>query len=90
MVWVTLSKERFPMGEYHKLNDRKFGLCQILEKLGSNAYRIELPDDLCISNVFNVQHLTHFYGDNLSLRISSSQEGEFDVELVSDQDGLGD
>jgi hypothetical protein len=33
---------------------KKIGLCKILRKLEENAYKIEFPDDICISPIFNV------------------------------------
>jgi hypothetical protein len=56
LVWIYLSRDRYPLGTYNKLKPRKFGPCQILEKMGNNAYRVQLPDDMNITNVFNVRH----------------------------------
>jgi hypothetical protein len=78
-VWVYLSKDRYPKGDYNKLTRRKFGPYPILEKFGENAYRVQLPEDMHISNVFNVRHLHKYYGENTSLRSSFSQPGEPDV-----------
>jgi hypothetical protein len=76
LVWAYLPKERFPRGEYHKLKQRKVGPCEILEKFGANAYRVKLPDDLHISNTFNVSHLHKYYTEDTSLRASFKQPGE--------------
>jgi hypothetical protein len=54
LVWVYLSKDHYPRGDYNKLTRRKFGLYPILEKFDENAYRVKLPEDMHISNVFNV------------------------------------
>jgi hypothetical protein len=52
-----LRKERFPRGTCNKLNMNKIGPCNILRKFDANAYRIELPDGVGISSIFNVSDL---------------------------------
>ncbi|GAV80013.1 Chromo domain-containing protein [Cephalotus follicularis] len=58
---VHLRKESYPKGIYHKLKSRKIGPCKI-PKISSNAYEVELPDDLQISPIFNVAYLFDFHG----------------------------
>jgi hypothetical protein len=79
LVWIYLSKDRYPKGDYNKLTRRKFGPYPVLEKFGENAYRVMLPEDMHISNVFNVRHLHKYYGENTSLRSSFHQPGEPDA-----------
>jgi Integrase zinc binding domain len=89
LVWVYLPKERFPRGEYHKLKKRKVGPCEIAEKFGANAYRVKLPEDLHISNTFNVSHLHKYYEEDARLRSSFNQPGEPDAvrtEVMTDSD----
>ena len=81
LVWVFLPRERYPQGAYTKLKPKKIGPCQVLEKFSDNAYRVELPDDVLISDVFNIRHLTPYAGDNSSLRTSFSEEGESDADI---------
>ena len=91
LVWVYLSRDRYPKGDYNKLTRRKFGPYRVLEKFGENAYRVELPDDMHISNVFNVRHLHKYHGENSSLRSSFPQPGEHDEDQPeSDSDSGSD
>lgn len=63
-VWAVLTKDRFPVGGYDKLKDRKIGPCEIVQKINDNAYRLWLPKDVRTSDVFNVKHLTRCTGDS--------------------------
>ncbi|KAE8676682.1 putative CCCH-type zinc finger family protein [Hibiscus syriacus] len=82
-VWVVLTRDRFPVGEYNKLKDRKIGPCEVVQKINDNAYRLRLPSHLKTSNVFNVKHLSHCFVDSddttLNSRISSFQPGVTDA-----------
>jgi hypothetical protein len=62
LVLVRLRPERFPRGAIHKLHHRRAGPFKILHRLGSNAYHLELPTDLSISPIFNVEDLTTYTG----------------------------
>jgi hypothetical protein len=50
-----------------------------VEKFRENAYRVKLPEDMSISDVFNVRHLHKYYGENTSLRSSFSSPQEPDA-----------
>ncbi|GJR75541.1 putative nucleotidyltransferase, ribonuclease H [Tanacetum coccineum] len=63
-VWVVLTKDRFPVGEYNKLSAKKVGSLEIVEKINSNAYRLKLPSHIRCSDVFNVKHLIPYHGDS--------------------------
>jgi hypothetical protein len=47
------------------LKYKKIGPCKILNKINDNAYKVDLPDDLDISPLFNVYELYIFQGDDL-------------------------
>ncbi|GJZ30242.1 putative reverse transcriptase domain-containing protein [Tanacetum coccineum] len=63
-VWVVLTKDRFPVGEYNKLSAKKIGPLEIVKKINSNAYRLKLPSHIRCSDVFNVKHLLPYHGDS--------------------------
>ncbi|GJR25118.1 putative reverse transcriptase domain-containing protein [Tanacetum coccineum] len=52
-VWVVLTKDHFPVGEYNKLSAKKIGPLKIMEKINSNAFRLKLPSHIRCSDVFN-------------------------------------
>ncbi|KAE8697779.1 putative Quercetin 3-O-methyltransferase 1 [Hibiscus syriacus] len=82
-VWAILTRDRFPVGEYNKLKDRKIGPCEVVQKINDNAYRLRLPSHLKTSDVFNVKHLSHCFVDSddttLNSRMSSFQPGVTDA-----------
>ncbi|GJT13555.1 putative nucleotidyltransferase, ribonuclease H, partial [Tanacetum coccineum] len=63
-VWVVLTKDHFRVGEYNKLSAKKIGPLEIVEKINYNAYHLKLPSHIRCSDVFNVKHLIHYYGDS--------------------------
>ena len=67
LVKVYLQKERFRVGTYEKLKQRKFGPCQELRRFGQNKYCIELPKDFSISPIFNVSDLYLYHGDEVKI-----------------------
>ena len=63
-VWVVLTKDRLPAGEYNKLKSRKTDPVEVIEMINPNAYRVRLPPTLRTSDVFNVKHLFPYHGNN--------------------------
>ena len=56
-VWVVLTKDHFPVGEYNKLAARKIGPLEIVEKINPNAYHVKLSSHIRTVDIFNVKHL---------------------------------
>ena len=56
-VMVCIRLERIPKTCSKKLYARAMGPYSIIRKMGSNAYLLDLPNDMDISPVFNVEDL---------------------------------
>lgn len=59
-VWAVLTKNRMPARAYNKLKAKKIGPLEVLERINDNAYRLQLPDGINTSDVFNVKYLSRF------------------------------
>lgn len=65
LVYVKLHPCRQLSGriaKHTKLSPRYFGPYKVLERIGKVAYRVELPKDCCIHNVFHVSLLNEKWG----------------------------
>jgi hypothetical protein len=83
LVWVHLSKEIFPPRRNAKLKHCGDGPFKILQRIGDNAYKVELPGDYGVSTTFNVKVLSPYHGENeLNSWASSFQPGENDGDQV--------
>ena len=78
LVMVHLNKARLQKGVPTKLQMRRIGPCKILEKYGQNAYKVDLPNDLNISPIFNVQDLIVYRGPEMT---ESTQKIEIDRDV---------
>ncbi|XP_060202503.1 uncharacterized protein LOC132630942 [Lycium barbarum] len=72
-VWVHFRKERFPAKRRSKLDPRGDGPFEVLERIGDNAYKLDLPSEYQVSATFNVSDLSLFDA-GLNSRTNSSQE----------------
>jgi hypothetical protein len=57
LVLAHLRKEIFLWGTYNKMKMKKIGSCKIMRKFEANAYKIELPNGVGISPIFNIEDL---------------------------------
>ncbi|GKE03446.1 putative reverse transcriptase domain-containing protein [Tanacetum coccineum] len=76
-VWVVLTKDCFPVGEYNKLSAKNIGPLEIVKKINSNAYRLKLSSHIRCSDVFNVKHLIPYHGDSSDDDIAMNSRTNF-------------
>ena len=65
LVWIHLSKDRFPNKKSLKLSPRADGPFKILERINNNEYRLELPGDYGVSATFNISDLSPYILDDV-------------------------
>lgn len=54
--------ERFPPRSVRKLQARSVGPFKVLQRVGPNAYVIDIPPDYGISSTFNVKNVVAYRG----------------------------
>ena len=69
LVSVYLCKDRFLPWKFGKLKLMVDDLFKIVEKVGENAYKLELLDDYDISPIFNVNDLRPYHNEDLRASI---------------------
>jgi len=57
LIWVHLRKKRFPSKCNSKLMPRAYDPFEILERVNSKAYKVDLPRDYYESAIFNMLDL---------------------------------
>lgn len=81
LVWIHISKGRFPSKRKSKLMPRADGPFWIIEKVNDNTYKVDLPGDYNVSATFNIKDLTPYLDDDddSDLRTNHYQLGANDV-----------
>jgi len=83
LVWLHLRKERFPSRRKNKLMARSDRPFEIIEMVGNNAYKLQLPGDMAVSVTFSVGDLSPYVEDSLEdpsdLIPNPPEEGEVDA-----------
>jgi hypothetical protein len=90
LVWIHLSKDRFPHERNSKLKPRSDGPYKVLKRINDNAYVIDIPTSkYLVSNTFNIEDLSPFHGEmvNEESRSTLSQEGGDDTGWPLDTSG---
>ena len=59
-VLAFLTKDSMPAHAYNKLKAKKIGPLTVLERINDNAYRLQLPEKITTSDLFNVRYLSRF------------------------------
>ncbi|XP_071737894.1 uncharacterized protein [Rutidosis leptorrhynchoides] len=76
LVWIHLRKERFPAKRKNKLMPRAEGPFKVLEKVGDNAYKVELPRDTAVESTFNVGDLMPYLEDDNLENLSQHRDAD--------------
>ena len=63
LVWIHLSKNRFPSKWKFKLMPRVDRPFRVIKMVNDNAYKVDLPDEYNISATFNVKDLSPYLED---------------------------
>ena len=93
LVWLHLRKERFSSRRKNKLLARSDGPFEVIEKVGSNAYKLQLPEDMVVSATFNIGDSSPYVEgtieDPLDLSSNPFEEGEVNAGAFPQGPPLG-
>src|SRR4051812_14866553 len=65
LVWIHLSKDRFPKDRDSRLNPRGDGPFKVLKRINNNAYIIDIPTSkYLVRPTFNVKDLSPYHGED--------------------------
>ena len=74
LVWIHLSKDRFPNDRDSKLKPRGDGPFKVLKIINNNAYVIDIPTSkYLVNNTFNVKDLSLYHGENQDVNHEESR-----------------
>ena len=62
-IKVNSKKNTFRLGKYKEFSPRYCGPFEILAKVGSVAYQLDLPPNIKVNNVFHVSILKRYVHD---------------------------
>ena len=55
---VRIRLDQYPKGTYKKSHLKNVGSYRVLKKVTSNSYVLDLPENMDINNIFNIEDLT--------------------------------
>src|SRR3954463_5866262 len=74
LVWIHLSKDRFPKDHESKLKPRGDGPFKVLKRINNNAYIIDIPTSkYLVSSTFNVKGLSPYHGEDKVEKVEESR-----------------
>src|SRR4051812_40171470 len=74
LVWIHLSKDRFPKEHDSKLKPRGDGPFKVLKRINNNAYIIDIPTSkYLVSSTFNVKDLSPYHGEDEVEKVEESR-----------------
>src|SRR4051812_4747287 len=73
LVWIHLSKDRFPKERDSKLKPRGDGPFKVLKRINNNAYVIPTSKYL-VSSTFNVKDLSPYHGEEEVVTVEESRK----------------
>lgn len=69
---VYSKPEQFPTQKYKRLQHWNIDPHKIVKKISSNSYVVDLPNNIGMSNIFNVEYFCKYHSQN-----ATSTEGPF-------------